>query len=403
MNLDINVITHFFKLQSKNQQISYTILKEQQLIFSNFPFIDRYRYLFTDFNKENNYLDFIVTDDFLIFGYLKSHNENVEILIGPASISLVSKEDLNRLITKMSKKENEKNMNDFSISYTPLETFFNILCINNCFLNQNIISPEELFTNEIDSKLLKKIENQLTDFDEKNHYLKEHTNSVNYEAQLYYCVKQGDTDSLLQLLENFSENLGQLGPNSLRHYKNAVIILNSLTLRAAISAGVNSDLCYQLGGIYIDKIEKSYSFNELNSISSTMIIDYCERVKQIKVSNHINEIKDVEINKCLNYISDHFREKISIPQIAQNIGYSSEYLSSKFKKVTGKNLPHYVNEKKIEEAQKKLILTEQTISEISDQLSFANQSYFQKIFKDIVGITPLAYRKQNSLVKKNEL
>lgn len=59
--------------------------------------------------------------------------------------------------------------------------------------------------------------------------------------------------------------------------------------------------------------------------------------------------------------------------------------------------------KKIEDAQKKLVLTDLSIAEISEQLSFTNQSYFQKIFKNITGTTPLKYRKQNSIIKRNEV
>ncbi|MGG5373216.1 helix-turn-helix domain-containing protein [Enterococcus sp. AZ196] len=407
MNLDNDVIIHFFDLQSKTQQISYTILEENEIIFTNFPFKNSHANLLSYFKKEK-LVDFFITEDFLIIGYLRSSVKDLEIIIGPASISLSSEEDLNKLLSKMSNKwsgnKNDLLNSSFNIPYIPLESFLNMICTANCFINQEIIYPQNLLTRNIDTSLLEVIQKQVIEFDSENVYLKEHTNSINYEAQLYYCVREGDIDAMNSLLESFSDNLGKLGPNSLRHYKNAVIILNSLTLRAAISAGIDSDICYRLGGLYIKKIEKTNSFDDLKTICYTMVNDYCKRVKLLKISrNNLNQIADVEINKCLNYVADNFRDKLSIADIAQNIGYSPEYLSSKFKKVTGKNLPHYINEKKIEDAQKKLVLTELSISEISDQLSFSNQSYFQKIFKNIVGITPLNYRKQNSIIKKNEI
>lgn len=407
MNILNDVIIHFFELQSKNQKISYTILNENKEIYTNFPFKQSSITLLSYF-KNKKQVDFFITDDFLIIGYIKSSNSNLEILIGPASISLSSKNELDKLLIKLSKKweENTKNLIDkpFNIPYVPLESFLNIICVANCFINHDIVSPQDLLTKNIDTSLLEVIQNKINEFDSENIHLKEHTNATNYESQLYYCVQQGDINTMNSLLKNFSNDLGKLGPNSLRHYKNAVIILNSLTLRAAISAGIDSDLCYRLGGIYIKQIENTHSFDDLKTICYTMVNDYCNRVKELKsLRNNLNQIADVEINKCLNYVADNFRDKISITDIALNVGYSPEYLSSKFKKITGKNLPHYINEKKIEEAQKKLVLTELSISEISDQLSFSNQSYFQKIFKNITGVTPLKYRKQNSIIKKNEV
>lgn len=407
MTIQNDLIIHFLKLQSSNQQISYTVLGKNEVIFTNFLFKKTCTNLLSYF-KNNKKIDFFITEDFLILGYVKSINSDLKVIIGPASISVSSKKELDKLFIKMSKKwagDTDSSFNEsFNIPYVPLEIFLNIICTVNCFINQDIVSPQDLLTRNIDTSLLEVIQNKILDFDNENIHLKEHTNSINYESQLYYCVQQGDVETMNTLLESFSNNLGKLGPNSIRHYKNAVIILNSLALRAAISVGVDSDICYRLGGIYIKKVESTSTFDDLQTICYTMVNDYCNRVKQLKtVKSKLNDITDLEINKCLNYVADNFRDKLSITDIAFNIGYSPEYLSSKFKKVTGKNLPHYINEKKIEDAQKKLVLTDLSIAEISEQLSFTNQSYFQKIFKNITGTTPLKYRKQNSIIKRNEV
>lgn len=285
-----------------------------------------------------------------------------------------------------------------------LEDFLNAICVTQCFINQRIVLPQNLLTTPSKESLLVQIQHKLQKFEKENQFENDHTNTVNYEEKISFCIKNGDLEALTELLESFSHTLNRLGPNALRHFKNASIILNSLALRAAIAGGVNSDICYKLGGLYIIEIESSVSIHSLSSVSSTMMKDYCLRVQNIHSLHTIsNKINDNEINKCINYIGDHFREKLSISDIAQNIGYSPEYLSSKFKRITGKNLPHYINELKMADAQRKLVLTDLSISDISEQLSFSNQSYFQKIFKDVIGMTPLNYRKANGLIKKNKI
>ena len=52
---------------------------------------------------------------------------------------------------------------------------------------------------------------------------------------------------------------------------------------------------------------------------------------------------------------------------------------------------------KLEEAKSLLTYTNKSLSEISSYLCFANQSYFQRVFKKKYGITPNEYRKQSSI------
>jgi transcriptional regulator GlxA family with amidase domain len=61
----------------------------------------------------------------------------------------------------------------------------------------------------------------------------------------------------------------------------------------------------------------------------------------------------------------------------------------------GKTPVDYINGIRINRAMQLLVDSEMSVSEISDEIGFCNANYFNKIFKQYVRLTPLAYRKNN--------
>ena len=60
----------------------------------------------------------------------------------------------------------------------------------------------------------------------------------------------------------------------------------------------------------------------------------------------------------------------------------------------------FINLQKIALAQEKLIFTNTPINKLAHSVGFSQTSYFTKIFKQKVGMTPSKYRKYNSAIKK---
>ena len=104
-----------------------------------------------------------------------------------------------------------------------------------------------------------------------------------------------------------------------------------------------------------------------------------------------------QIVRALDYISEHLHTRIMINEAAKHLQISSAYLSRLFKSETGMAFSDYVNRKKIEEASSLLRFSEYTDLEISTLLCFSSQSYFIKIFKKYVGMTPREYKKRYRL------
>jgi two-component system response regulator YesN len=73
---------------------------------------------------------------------------------------------------------------------------------------------------------------------------------------------------------------------------------------------------------------------------------------------------------------------------------SESHFMSFFKQTTGQSFMAYLNHCRIERAEALLIKTEKSMSEVSQEMGFCDQSYFGTVFRRLVGMTPAAYRRR---------
>lgn len=94
----------------------------------------------------------------------------------------------------------------------------------------------------------------------------------------------------------------------------------------------------------------------------------------------------------IEYIHNHFNEKILLDDVVIYSNFSKSYLIRLFKKNTGKTFSSYLNSYRIYKAKEMLDDGNESILEISANCGFENVAYFIKIFKRITGTTPYKYR-----------
>ena len=98
------------------------------------------------------------------------------------------------------------------------------------------------------------------------------------------------------------------------------------------------------------------------------------------------------ILKGVEYIDSHLGENMKIAEIAAVCAMSESAFRQKFKKQMGVSPIKYITKAKIEKAKQLLASSELSVEEISHALCFYDTAYFYKIFKDITGTLPSAYR-----------
>jgi AraC-like DNA-binding protein len=100
----------------------------------------------------------------------------------------------------------------------------------------------------------------------------------------------------------------------------------------------------------------------------------------------------VEIWKARKFIEQHSGEELSLGKVAKAVNISANYLSEKFKQVTGVNFVQYVAHTRFQNACDLLRNSNLRISEIAFAVGFQSLSQFNRVFKRLAGKSPTEYR-----------
>lgn len=138
--------------------------------------------------------------------------------------------------------------------------------------------------------------------------------------------------------------------------------------------------------------------------------EYTAVIEKINRAAHISEIKSLLVHylkkqreqlfysenvwQAIQMIQDSYEEELSLKEVADQLFINAMYLGQLFKKETKKSFSQYLNHFRIEKAKQLLIETNKNINEISCAIGYNNTTYFSKKFKNVVGMSPKDYRKQ---------
>jgi two-component system response regulator YesN len=112
---------------------------------------------------------------------------------------------------------------------------------------------------------------------------------------------------------------------------------------------------------------------------------------EVTLGNH-NKAEPVEIWRARKLIHNHLDGEISLTKIAQSVNLSANYLSEKFKRVTGVNFVDYVGQLRIAKACDLLRDPNRRVSEIAFAVGFQSLSQFNRTFKKFTRKSPTQFR-----------
>ena len=124
----------------------------------------------------------------------------------------------------------------------------------------------------------------------------------------------------------------------------------------------------------------------------------CSRVIQQSTFENSKHSDGILYQKVISFIADHYREDISLKQIAKLFGYNEKYLSHTLHELTGIQFRQLLAFYRIGHAKKSLIEnTAKDITTIAMDCGFSAINTFHRTFKELTGTTPSQYRKIYSL------
>jgi AraC family transcriptional activator of pobA len=129
-----------------------------------------------------------------------------------------------------------------------------------------------------------------------------------------------------------------------------------------------------------------------------VLLNYAQRFYQRQFVTRQISSHDV-VTRLGIVLREHFKDETllrkglpTVPEIADGLHVSPNYLSALLKSLTGKSTQEHIHEKLIELAKEKLLETTLTVSEIAYALGFDYPQSFSKLFKAKTSMSPMDFR-----------
>ncbi len=112
-------------------------------------------------------------------------------------------------------------------------------------------------------------------------------------------------------------------------------------------------------------------------------------------ANHVEHKMISEIEKAVHYFNDNYSMDISVEKYAKEHFMSVNWFINCFKIITTQTPMQYILSRRISAAKGYLEKTDMSVTEISSAVGYDNATYFSRMFKKHVGMSPGEYRKTN--------
>src|SRR5947199_7533822 len=85
-------------------------------------------------------------------------------------------------------------------------------------------------------------------------------------------------------------------------------------------------------------------------------------------------------------------EEVSVEAVTRELGYTRQYISGRFHRVTGRLLSHFLKEKRLEKAARLLKAGNLRVSMVARRCGFDSENYFRQQFRERFGMSPRQFR-----------
>lgn len=207
------------------------------------------------------------------------------------------------------------------------------------------------------------------------------------EKELIIRLKNGDIigskASLNKLLGHILFNTG----GDIEIIKARVLELCALLSRAAVEAGGELDEIFGMNYKFMTQLSKINNIEDLCFWLSKIL----ERFGNSVFNKYDIKNRDI-IKQSINYMNDNYMNPINLESVAKYVHLNPTYFSTIFKKELSVGFSDYLNKIRIEQSKLLLSNSNYSILDIAIMVGFEDQSYFSKVFKKMVGVTPKDYK-----------
>lgn len=214
-----------------------------------------------------------------------------------------------------------------------------------------------------------------------------------FENELMDAVVMGFEHKAVQILSSFADSAFEKRLNDpVRNLKNYGIIMNTLLRKAAERGGVHPVYLDKISSRFAVQIEALSTAEQIRNLMTDMFRDYCKLVKK-----HTTKGYSPIVKRAVVAIESDPSAEMNLHVLAEKLRVSNGYLSTIFKKETGKTVTQYIREKRLSYAEHLLKSTNLQIQTVALHCGMVDVQYFSKLFKRHTGKTPSQFREERKM------
>lgn len=210
----------------------------------------------------------------------------------------------------------------------------------------------------------------------------------NYERNLLDKVRCGERQQAKEILRQLLHEIFT-AKASIEMVKACVLELLIVLSRAAVEGGANLEKLTLLNFNCINQLTGCVDREEVRCWIFDALDQFMDNMLENRTSMNVRLI-----NKACAYITENFHKSISLEEVAQTVHLSPYYFSRIFKAEQGCNFVDFLTKVRIDKAKQLLQNPEQTVVRVASEAGYQDASYFCRVFRQEVGVTPNQYRMQ---------
>ena len=208
-----------------------------------------------------------------------------------------------------------------------------------------------------------------------------------FEKRLLQSIRCADRPAAQAILNEMLGYVYFTNYENLQDVKNRVEQLLPALSRTTAACGRNVPDILDCCPVQLLRFALMKSMEEVNRALSEIIRYFLFTIFEPQSLKHTDVVATIK-----EYILANFDRKLTLEDIGRQVYLSHSYVSSIFKKETGLSVVDYANQIRIDRSKRLLLETDLSISFISSRCGFDDQSYFTRMFKKFVGMSPRNYR-----------
>ena len=207
------------------------------------------------------------------------------------------------------------------------------------------------------------------------------------ERKLLQYIRVGNKDKIIDFLPIIFtdiEILSEYNTEKIRLRSSELVVSIS---RAIVEGGLDSKLSIDKAEEFYKKVNVCKSSEDIFLYLNNFILELVDDIFILTQNKQVSLLKEAR-----GFISDNYDKNITVEDVADSVCLSSSYLSHLFREKLNCTVNNYITRVRIEKSIELMSMRELSIQEISEKVGFNSQSYFTKIFKRYIGVTPVIYR-----------